>query len=315
MAIIQIQKASRTAAHLLISLSGPSGSGKTYSALQLARGIVGPTGKIGVLDTESGRANLYADTIPGGFDAAVLSSPFTPDRYRQAVREFEEAGYDILIIDSFSHEWSGTGGVLEMADEIEANSLKAGKKGVGLQKWLKPKLEHRKLMNTLLSTRMHIIFCLRSKAKMKPAKDDRGRDIVVNDGLVEVTSSDFVYEMTVAGMLQSGGRLDFATAKIPAFLRPAFVEGQPLSIETGRAIVRLMGDMEPVDAAWERVKRQAQDAAEAGTATLEGFWNTLTLDHKRRLKPDMANLKSIAVEVDRAAEAEVDEPHGQANAA
>ena len=51
--ILNIQKAERKGAHLLIQLYGGSQSGKTYSALQLARGIVGPNGRIGGLCTES----------------------------------------------------------------------------------------------------------------------------------------------------------------------------------------------------------------------------------------------------------------------
>ena len=42
-------------------ISGPSGSGKTFSSLKLARGLVGPTGKIAFIDTENGSGKLYAD--------------------------------------------------------------------------------------------------------------------------------------------------------------------------------------------------------------------------------------------------------------
>ena len=38
-------------AGLFVSLTGGTNSGKTFSALRLARGIAGPTGKIAVLDT------------------------------------------------------------------------------------------------------------------------------------------------------------------------------------------------------------------------------------------------------------------------
>src|SRR5262249_22189326 len=69
MGIITIQRAVRAGCHLLISLAGPSGSGKTMSAILLARGLVGPSEKIGFLDTETGRGRLYAD-IAGGFDYA-----------------------------------------------------------------------------------------------------------------------------------------------------------------------------------------------------------------------------------------------------
>ena len=78
MGILNIAPAERAGAHLLIQLYGPPRSGKTYTALRIARGMVGAKGKIGVLDTESGRARLYSDQVPGGFVVGELTPPYTP---------------------------------------------------------------------------------------------------------------------------------------------------------------------------------------------------------------------------------------------
>src|SRR3954469_8147268 len=75
MGILNIAPAERAGAHLLIQLYGPPRSGKTYTALRIARGMVGPRGKIGVLDTESGRARFYSDKVPGGFVVGELTPP------------------------------------------------------------------------------------------------------------------------------------------------------------------------------------------------------------------------------------------------
>src|SRR5260221_6472072 len=75
MGILNIALAERAGAHLLIQLYGPPRSGKTYTALRIARGMVGATGKIGMLDTESGRARLYSDKVPGGFVVGELTPP------------------------------------------------------------------------------------------------------------------------------------------------------------------------------------------------------------------------------------------------
>src|SRR5437762_14288613 len=75
MGILNIAPAERAGAHLLIQLYGPPRSGKTYTALRIARGMVGPKGQIGVLDTESGRARLYSDKVPGGFAVGELTPP------------------------------------------------------------------------------------------------------------------------------------------------------------------------------------------------------------------------------------------------
>src|SRR5436309_16100856 len=88
MGILNIAPAKRAGAHLLIQLYGPPRSGKTYTALRIARGMVGPKGQIGVLDTESGRARLYSDKVPGGFVVGELTPPLgarTSERLGRAV--------------------------------------------------------------------------------------------------------------------------------------------------------------------------------------------------------------------------------------
>ena len=157
MGILNIAPAERAGAHLLIQLYGPPRSGKTYTGLRIARGMVGPQGRIGVLDTESGRARLYSDKVAGGFVVGELTQPYTPRRYLEAIEEFLTYGVDILVVDSFSHCWEGPGGVLEMADQAEENGQK------GLRKWLGPKRDYKKLVSFLLSTRLHMILCSRAK--------------------------------------------------------------------------------------------------------------------------------------------------------
>ena len=53
-----IRKAERRKAKLRLALIGPTGSGKTYSALLLAFGL---GGKTGIIDTENGSVDLYAN--------------------------------------------------------------------------------------------------------------------------------------------------------------------------------------------------------------------------------------------------------------
>src|SRR5712671_6448446 len=113
--------ATRTEAKPLIGLYAESGNGKTWSALLLARGFVGPTGKIGMIETEGGRGD------------------FSPVEYGNAITEAEAAKLDALIIDSASHEWEGAGGVLSMAAD---NQAAMGNKAMLI--WQKPKMEHQR---------------------------------------------------------------------------------------------------------------------------------------------------------------------------
>ena len=74
------QKAIRKRAKARIGICGPAGSGKTMSVLKLAFGIVGPTGKIAVIDTE--KSVLFALTIFGMCQAVML-----PKSYAKTVEE------------------------------------------------------------------------------------------------------------------------------------------------------------------------------------------------------------------------------------
>ena len=143
----------------VVALAGESGCGKTYSAIRLARGLVGEKGKIGVIDTEQKRASLYAD-IYGGFDVIDLEPPYSPARYKEAIKTFKEAGYNAVVIDSMSHEWESEGGVIWMADNQTTSS---GRKRTDMGKWAVPKAEHKSLMTYILNSGMHIILCYRVK--------------------------------------------------------------------------------------------------------------------------------------------------------
>jgi hypothetical protein len=142
-----IKPATRQGVKPLISLYSESGCGKTYSALLLARGFVGPSGRIVLVDSESGRGSLYADVLAGGYDVLQLDAPFEPKRYVEAMNAVEQSGAQIGIIDSGSHEWEGTSGVLDMAMENEAKSGRAG-----LHNWKAPKLEHSKFVLRLMQS-------------------------------------------------------------------------------------------------------------------------------------------------------------------
>ncbi len=116
----------RENASVLVGFAGASGSGKTLSALRFATGLAGPNGRIAFIDTERGRALHYApppgvtaDPSKGtfAFDHLELNPPFTPAAYLGAIKAADESGlYKVIVVDSFSHEWEGEGGVLDMQE-------------------------------------------------------------------------------------------------------------------------------------------------------------------------------------------------------
>lgn len=162
------------------------------SALLLARGLAGPDGKIVVADSESRRASLYADVIPGGFSTFDLGVPFTSLRYVEAVDAIEASGAAVGIIDSGSHEWEGPGGVCDLALEKEEKSGRPG-----LHNWKVPKDLHSKFVQRLLRLKIPLIVCLRAKYKTRQKKDEKGKTIIIKDEFTSpIQAEDFIFEAT-----------------------------------------------------------------------------------------------------------------------
>lgn len=293
MSIINIAPATREGSHVLLSLTGPSGSGKTYTALKVARGLVGPSGRIGFLDTETGRGRLYASVTP--YDYAELTAPFSPQRHVQAIDAFEAHGVDCLILDSGSHEWEGIGGCHDIAEMSKKQ---------GLLKWAAPKALHKQYVARLLNARMHIVTTLRAREKFVQATDpNTGREVIANAGWHEVAERNFVFEMTVSVLLLGGGRK--IVTKCPEELVPVFgavgVEsGGYLTEKTGADLAGWVKGGKPVDLAWMEILTAARDAADHGTDAYKGYFSNLPKLAQKRLLPDHENLKSIAAESDAA---------------
>lgn len=191
--------AQRSSAKLRLALCGPSGSGKTYSALRIAKGL---GGRIALIDTERGSGELYSDLC--AYDVAQISPPFTPARYIEAIRAAEKAKYDIVIVDSLSHAWSGPGGVLEMQDQA-AKALKNS-----FAAWREITPEHNKLVDTLLQTDLHIIVTMRTKTAYE-VQQESGKTKVVKVGLAPVQREGLEYEFTVVLDLSVDGHVATGT--------------------------------------------------------------------------------------------------------
>lgn len=283
--IVTFARAKREGSHILASLEATSGRGKTHSALLLGRGLVGPNGKLGMLDTETGRGKHFASAIPGGYEYGELTPPFTPERYTAAIKSAEAAGLECLIIDSASHEWEGIGGIGEIAELGGAK---------GLQKWAKPKARHKRFVQTLLTTRMHIIVCLRAKEKLI----QKGNEIV-SAGWVPVQEKFFGFEMTLRLAFPLDGIPGVPElVKCPADLLGAFVPGLKVSVDSGARIAEWVKGGVPIDQEMMTLKTEAEEAAEGGEAVLDAYILRLTKSQKGKLAPFGANLRSIAKTAD-----------------
>lgn len=264
-----LRPARRSEAKPLIGVYGESGTGKTWSSLLLARGFAGPTGRIAMIETESGRGEAYADLLPGGYDVLSMRETFSPMEYGAAIGAAEQAHVDALVIDSASHEWEGAGGVLAMAAENEG----AGKKGVLV--WQKPKLEHqRHFMLRLLGTPIPlVIVCMRAKYPMQETKTKDGKkEWSRSEQLEPKQSDDILFEMFVHGWIDREHRWH-GTKYSREDLRQVIRDGEPITLETGqRLAVWARGGQAPTE---HKAPAAADPHAEEKRASLLADLDTL----------------------------------------
>ena len=189
--MITFQKAERKKSKLRLGISAPSGGGKTYSALLIAYGIAKDWSKIAVIDTERGSAEFYSDL--GEYCLAQLVPPFTPQKYIETIHLAEQSGFEVIVIDSLSHAWTGEGGMLEMQDAV----ARASKSGNSYTAWREVTPLHNKLVDTILQSSCHIIVTTRSKTEYILQTDDKGKVTPKKVGLSPVFRDGLEYEMTV----------------------------------------------------------------------------------------------------------------------
>lgn len=193
---MQFRAAERKKAKLRLGLAGPSGSGKTLSALLIAYGMTGDWPKIGLIDTESGSGELYAETekagVPiGQYQTLTLEPPYLPQKYIEAIKAGEQAGLEVIIIDSLSHAWAGEGGLLDQQGKI------ADKSGNSWTAWRTITPLHNQLVEAMLHSKCHIIATMRAKTEHIQTTDDKGKTIIKKVGMAPVQREGMDYEFTV----------------------------------------------------------------------------------------------------------------------
>ena len=225
---------------LFIALAGGSRTGKSFTALTLARGIAGPAGRVAAIDTEGRRLSHYKNDFLGAdgqpFDVFDMPSPFGGDRFVEAAQAAQDASYDALVIDSFSLEWSGTGGVLHQHAQLMAGETNQRKSDQMWNRVKGPGSTHKLMMDRFLQLTIPIIFCLRAN----PVADHLGGGWRVDQ------DRKFLYEWTVGLTLhpETPGmpRYDMFDAKkkplwkVQEQHKHLFPEGKLITAEAGAAL-------------------------------------------------------------------------------
>jgi hypothetical protein len=166
-----------------LALQGRSGSGKTYSSLLIAKGLAGNDfTKVAVIDTENGSADLYAHL--GDYNVISLQPPYSPERYIEAINLCENAGIEVVIIDSISHCWDY---LLDVHSNMVGNSF---------TNWGKITPRQNAFVNKILQSDTHIIATMRVKQDYV-LNQKNGKTIPEKVGLKAVQRNDVDYEFTI----------------------------------------------------------------------------------------------------------------------
>lgn len=199
---MSFKKAERKNAKLRLALSGTAGAGKTYSALLIAKEF---SNRIAVLDSERGSASLYADLVD--FDVCELEGKGPAD-YIEKIKEAAAAGYEVLIVDSYSHSWIAT---LETIDRM-GGWMKGGKT-------VSPLVT--KLVDAILSYPGHVIATLRSKSDFA-IETVNGKATMKKLGMATVARDGTDFEFTVMLEMDKEGSVTVSKTRCSALSNGAF---------------------------------------------------------------------------------------------
>jgi len=273
MTIFQIEEAQREGARLVIGLGGVSGGGKTYTALQLAYGMANYNSKkVGFVCSENKRGRLYSDSLIDPATGEVqrfligdLTAPFSPQRYIDAIDAFVKAGVEVLVIDSVSHEYEGIGGLEDIA---QAGNPKN-------PNWAKAKGEHKRFMNALLQSPLHIIACMRAREKTKQEMVN-GKLQYVPLGVMPIQEKNFSFELTASLMMWNEGKSQ-EVLKCPSELRDILGRQEGYITAADGAALRAWvdGAKQQLDPEVERARSNLNLICEHGYAALQEAWGKL----------------------------------------
>lgn len=200
------KKASRQKLKLRMAIDGPAGAGKTFTALRFAFSL---GTRVAVINSESGAVEKYLglnpDGVPFDFDVCTLND-FAPARYTEAILAAGREGYEVIVIDSLTHAWSGSGGALDLKDKKGGNSFTA---------WKDITPMHNAMIEAILRSPAHIIATMRSKTDYVLEMDDRGRSVPKKVGMAPIQRAGMEYEFDIYASLDADHFMTVTKSRCP----------------------------------------------------------------------------------------------------
>lgn len=198
---MSFRKVERKQAKLRMALTGVSNSGKTMGALKIAKGM---GGKIFFINTEKEGPDVYDDLFEDTEPCDVwdINAPYSPEKYIEAIDACEKAGADIIIIDSLSHAWAGTGGILDIQDA----KTKASNSKNSYTAWRDVTPLHNRLVDKILQSSAHVIATMRSKTQHEIVEIN-GKKSPIKIGLAPIQRDGLEYEFTLMMEMEHSSHL------------------------------------------------------------------------------------------------------------
>jgi hypothetical protein len=300
---------------ITLGLSGASGTGKTYTALLVARGMAqetnGPGARIGVVDTENRRALHYRDAFPEmvHFDMAACDETgalvgFNPERWIEVIDAAEAADLPVLVIDSFSHEWEGVGGVLDLhektLDEMTRGLDPSRRDSRSQLAWANVKPRHRRLVDRIVRAKLNIIICTRAKPVMQDAKTKLNarptKTRMANVPWDPASDDNLMFEMTAMIMLSPDAPgCPRYLVKCADQFKSLFDPRKPMGVEAGRAMARWARDQGNAQEQ-KRVMDLARQQARLGRDAFAAWWQGDGRPHRNTVAPIIDELRRLAAE-------------------
>lgn len=241
-------QATRTSTKARVALCGPSGSGKTWTALTLAHAL---GDRIVVVDTEHGSASKYVGVNGWEFKTANPSS-FSPKSLTALLAEAAGDGFDVFVLDTWSHYWMGVDGMLDQADKRATNSN-------NFSGWKAVRPDEREMIDALLAYPGHVIITLRVKTEWVLEENERGKKVPRKVGMKPEQREGVDYEFDLVGDMDHDNTLSVSKSRIPALTRAVIREPDG---DLGKTIRSWLEDGESVPDARELREKAMSDGVQ-----------------------------------------------------
>lgn len=307
---------------IAIGLASGSGLGKTYSALKLAAGMADVwSGKkdapVAFIDTENRRGLHYARTFPQIQHHYIDLAPevdgkmvgYPPERWIAAMDFVESSGAQALVVDSWSHSWSGINGLLEQQEAV-LQGMGGGEKNK-LRSWAKVKPRYRRLVNRVIHCGIPVVLCFRAKPTIVDLKTGKNsmptktrRDDVPWDWEGD---KDLAFEMAAMVVLDGSPGTPKYHIKVADQFKTLFRQDRPLTYETGVKMAEWSkgsGDGEKTKAVLDAARAAARNGAKA----LKTWYSKASEIDKMTSATIAEELRRTASEADEAPKRQTDMP-------